>query len=74
MNEQLIVKVTNIVYEPYDEDDGYDVSQFPQELNIPIPNDITCPIEIEDYVSDEISNITGFCHEGFTTNAKELEG
>ena len=68
-----VAKVTNIQYEPYDEDE-YDVSDsslFPKELDIPIPDHITCKYEIGDYISDEISNITGMCHEGFASDIGE---
>lgn len=38
--------------------------KLPKELKITVPDGEEDPIE---YISDEISNITGFCHEGFTT-------
>ena len=38
---------------------------LPIEFEIEIPSDIVEEEEIDDYVSDEISNITGFCHFGF---------
>ena len=38
---------------------------LPVEFEIEIPSDIVEEQEIDDYVSDEISNITGFCHFGF---------
>lgn len=44
--------------------DGEEVD-LPVEFEIEIPNDIVEEQEIDDYVSDEISNITGFCHFGF---------
>ena len=37
---------------------------LPNELNIDVPTDI---IDVDNFISDEISNITGFCHKGFTT-------
>lgn len=51
---------TNIKFDT----DG-EVVELPKLLEIEIPNDITDQQEIDDYVSDEISNITGFCHYGF---------
>ena len=44
--------------------DGEEVD-LPVEFEIEIPSDIVEEQEIDDYVSDEISNITGFCHFGF---------
>ena len=38
---------------------------LPVGFEIEIPSDIVEEQEIDDYVSDEISNITGFCHFGF---------
>jgi hypothetical protein len=35
-------------------------------LIIDVPVDIIDEDEIEEYISDEISNITGYCHKGFT--------
>ena len=51
---------TNIKFDT----DG-EVIELPKELTIEIPNEITDEQEIADFVSDEISNITGFCHYGF---------
>jgi len=52
--------VYNIEYDT----DGEAV-ELPTELEIEVPNDITDEEDIEEYLSDEISNITGFCHKGF---------
>ena len=54
------VKVTNIKYDT----DGEDVD-LPKEIEIEIPSDVEGEEEIEEYVSNEISNKTGFCHKGF---------
>lgn len=43
--------------------DGEEID-LPNSLELQIPDDITNE-ELEDYVSDQISNITGFCHFGF---------
>ena len=51
---------TNIKFDT----DG-EVVELPKSLEIEIPNNITDQQEIDDFVSDEISNITGFCHYGF---------
>lgn len=59
----MIYKVTNIEYDT----DGEDVS-LPKELDIEVPADLEDGYEIEEYISDEISNQTGFCHKGFTTS------
>ena len=42
-----------------------EVVELPEKLEIEVPNDITDIDDIEEYISDEISNITGFCHFGF---------
>ena len=52
--------VTEIQYDT----DGENVD-LPTKLNIEIPNDLTEIDDIDDFISDEISNITGFCHFGF---------
>lgn len=54
--------VTDIQYDT----DGEEVD-LPKELKIVIPKDIEDD-DILDYISDEISNRTGFCHDGFVTN------
>lgn len=52
--------VTNIEFDT----DG-EIVELPNRLEIEIPIDIVDKGEIDDFVSDEISNITGFCHYGF---------
>lgn len=55
--------VTNIEYET----DGYDV-ELPTELRIIVPDECSGDYEdIENYISEEISNITGYLHNGFST-------
>ena len=56
-------KVTNIKYDT----DGENVS-LPTELNIEVPTNLEDGHEVEEFISDEISNQTGFCHKGFTTS------
>ena len=56
-------KVTDIEYDTDGEDLG-----LPVVLNIEVPTDLEDGHEIEEYISDEISNQTGFCHKGFTTS------
>ena len=51
--------VTNIQYDT----DG-EVVTLPTQLEIHIPRDIE-EDDIDDFVSDEVSNITGYCHFGF---------
>lgn len=59
MNKTYLV--TNIEYET----DGYDVD-LPTELRIIVPNECSGDYEeIENYISEEISNITGYLHNGF---------
>ena len=48
---------------------GYDTDgetvELPTELEIEVPDDLTEQEDIEEYLSDEISNVTGYCHKGF---------
>lgn len=49
--------------------DGEDVD-LPSQLTIEIPDnddDIWEEWDIEDYIGDEITDITGYCHFGFTS-------
>ena len=52
--------VTNVKFDT----DG-EVVDLPVEFEIEVPSDIVEEQDIGDFVSDEISNITGFCHYGF---------
>ena len=60
----MTYEVTNIKYDT----DGEKV-KLPDTLFIDLPED-TQPDEVEDLLCDEISNITGFCHFGFTFTPK----
>ena len=62
MNKKYLVK--NIQWDT----DGEDVD-LPNELEIILPDDeeLNSPEEIEEYISNEITNETGFCHFGFAT-------
>ena len=53
------VVVSNIKYDT----DGEKID-LPKTLTISIPSDID-EVDVEEFISDEISNITGFCHFGF---------
>ena len=52
--------ITNIQYDT----DGEKV-KLPKSLQVIVPDYIKDKEEIEEFVSDAISNITGFCHKGF---------
>jgi hypothetical protein len=58
----MIYKVTDIQYDT----DGEDVT-LPTEMNVTVPDEIENSYEIEEYISDRISEFTGFCHKGFST-------
>jgi hypothetical protein len=58
--------VTDIKYDT-------DEQGLPKELVVEVPADIVDPVEIVDYISDEISNQTGWCHQGFNTNPEIQE-
>ena len=47
--------------------DGEDID-LPGILEIDVPDDLTDPYDMVEFISDEISNITGFCHTGFCTD------
>lgn len=54
--------ITDIKYDT----DGEKVD-LPNELKVSVPDELESYEEIEEFISDEISNITGFCHYGFST-------
>jgi hypothetical protein len=43
---------------------------LPKKIKVTIPSDVQGYEDIENYISDEISKITGYCHKGFTTTPK----
>jgi len=56
--------LANVTYIDWDTDN--EAVDLPSQLLIPIPEGMEEDIEeIEDYVSDTISEDTGFCHKGF---------
>jgi hypothetical protein len=54
--------VTDIKYDT----DGHKV-KLPKKMTIAVPSDVEGYEETEQFISDEISNRTGFCHYGFAT-------
>jgi hypothetical protein len=52
--------------------DGEDID-IPGILEIDVPDDLTDPYDMLEFISDEISNITGFCHTGFYTDPEIIE-
>ena len=61
---ELVVEVSNIIYET---DSPSDADGLPETLTITIPHYIE-EEEREEFISNEISNLTDFCHKGFTTD------
>ena len=57
--------ITDIIYDIDDEND-VNTDDLPQTLTIHVPNYIGDDYEIDEYISDEISNITGFTHKGYS--------
>jgi hypothetical protein len=58
--------ITNIKYDT----DGMSAKKLglPKTMKIVVPDEEhTCYEDIENFISDEISNRTGYCHEGFAT-------
>jgi hypothetical protein len=53
-----------IVYDINYDDDGIE-TELPIKLEINVPDHITEREDIEEFLGDEISNITGFCHTEF---------
>ncbi len=41
------------------------ISRLPKDIEIEVPNDFQEEPEISDWLSDRISDITGWCHFGF---------
>jgi hypothetical protein len=46
--------------------DSSEIDELPTTLEIIVPDEITDEDELIDYIGDEISNETGFCHYGFS--------
>ena len=59
----------HVVYNIEYDTDGEKV-ELPDRLEIELPDD-TDPEDVEQLLSDEISNITGFCHFGFLIEGEE---
>jgi hypothetical protein len=53
--------ITDIIYDT----DGEHID-LPKTLEIHVPEYVEL-WDVEEYISDEISNLTGFCHQGFST-------
>lgn len=60
--KQKQVTATNIIWDADDED----TSSLPTEIDISIPKSIKSYEEAVEFVSDAITNLSGFCHMGFT--------
>lgn len=64
----IVYEVNDIIYDG-DEDD--DLSGLPTTLEIFVPVEyLEDNYDLEEYISDEISNQTGFTHNGFTISVK----
>lgn len=60
----MIYKVTDISYDT----DGQKI-ELPRTLDIEVHDEMPMDERL-DYISDEISNLTGYCHFGFNTLPK----
>jgi len=70
------VKVSDIKWDVSDEDreaPGIDGLDLPEEMDLEIPLWVTEGLDaeevgpaVEDWLSDTISDLTGFCHDGFS--------
>lgn len=56
-----------LVYNILWETDGENV-KLPQTIEVSIPNELNERWELEDCISNKISDITGYLHNGFSTN------
>lgn len=56
------VSVTDIVWDTDDEE----VDGLPEQVDVEIPASIKNRDEAEEYISDKLSEVSGFCHDGFT--------
>lgn len=61
---EVTMLVTDIDYDT----DGEKID-LPTELEVKVPVDLD-EDEIDEFVSDKISELTGFCHKGFSMNKK----
>ena len=52
--------ISNIIWDT----DGEKIT-LPEKLRVEVPETIKDGYEINEYISDEITNKTGFCHYGF---------
>ena len=58
------VSVTDIVWDT----DGEKVDGLPEQVSVKIPASIKNRDEAEEYISDKLCKVSGFCHDGFTCN------
>jgi hypothetical protein len=56
------VTVTDIMWDT----DGEKVDGLPVQILIEIPASIKRRDDAEEYVSDKVSEVSGFCHDGFS--------
>ena len=56
-------KVNNIQWDVDNENENVDL---PTELTVNVSDDITEPDYVLNYISDKITEMTDFCHFGFT--------
>jgi len=72
----LVVHVSNIQWDI--DEEGYEGDEeldLPTEMSITVDSseiDLKDGIDVGDYVSNQITNRTGFCHKGFTTNMDDF--
>ena len=70
---ELKVKVTDIDWDTSDTNyDTEDEIELSTELDIIVTEndveDLTDLVAVDEFISDEISNIVGFCHNGYVSN------
>ena len=56
--------ITNI---DWDVDHPAEYELLPDTMKVQVPEDVKEPEDIDEYISDKITEETGFCHKGFAT-------
>lgn len=61
----MIYRVFNIAWDVLDECDGMNMPDLPNKMEIEIDDELKEDWEIEEELSDKISDVFGYCHYGF---------
>lgn len=61
----MMYRVFNIDWDVVDECDGMNMPDLPNKMEIEIDDELKEDWEIEEELSDKISDVFGYCHYGF---------